>query len=591
MVATHPGPEAGPSPASVAGALARSQVMAGAQARPGAPTGGDDRQREHAAPPWLAARAAAAAVRAPAAAAAALAAAALGTAPAMAGHGRPRPGARAARPTAPATVKYYIVPPPGHGSVPTLYSIAAATLGNGSLFMEIFKLNKGRLQPNGQRLENPHSVEPGWILLLPPGASGPGVHSGPLPTAAKATSRVAHRRRPARQATAAASPAAASAGYGSATIAETVIGGALLVFAVAGLGLVLRRRRRAGGGRPAQPPRARRRPRQRLGRWLAADAAGPQAGRRWTPATRTRPASDPGRPVGAPAYQGRPAGGDGQDWPYPDHPSWPARRRRPPAHPGPPELARHRPRPAGHRRPRELAYRHRLDADRPGWPYPDHPSWPASDLGRPLTGDDYPSWPAADPGGGWAGPGGPAARPGGPPPGRGRPATAGTAGPAPAPAVHHDPTPRQPVAQVPPARGRHVRVPAGYARHPAPADDTPQRWSAQLARTTGPIPQTYYDLAFGDGRLQVMLTETPGAGQGWAGRRPQRNLLQLHQRWRTGQQGARRVGAPGTSATPTPSGWRSGSSRTPTSRRPRYGGRPPRRPPRSARPRKRRPPR
>jgi len=74
---------------------------------------------------------------------------------------------------APAKVKYYVVPPPGHGSVPTLYSIAAATLGNGSLFMEIFNLNKGRLQPNGQRLENPHSVEPGWILLLPPGASGP----------------------------------------------------------------------------------------------------------------------------------------------------------------------------------------------------------------------------------------------------------------------------------------------------------------------------------------------------------------------------------------------------------------------------------
>ena len=74
--------------------------------------------------------------------------------------------------------------------MPTLYSIAAATLGNGSLYTEIFKLNKGRLQPNGQRLENPHSVEPGWILLLPPGASGPGVQSGPLAAVARATSRV-----------------------------------------------------------------------------------------------------------------------------------------------------------------------------------------------------------------------------------------------------------------------------------------------------------------------------------------------------------------------------------------------------------------
>ena len=147
-----------------------------------------------------------------------------------------------------AKVKYYVVPPSSHGSVPTLYSIAAATLGNGSLFMEIFNLNKGRLQPNGQRLEDPHSVEPGWILLLPPDASGPGVHFGPLPTAAKATAQVVHRHPHRSQATATARAAAAGAGYGSGTLVETVIGGALLVFAAAGLGLVVRRRRRTGGG-------------------------------------------------------------------------------------------------------------------------------------------------------------------------------------------------------------------------------------------------------------------------------------------------------------------------------------------------------
>jgi hypothetical protein len=76
--------------------------------------------------------------------------------------------------------------------------------------------------------------------------------------------------------------------------------------------------------------------------------------------------------------------------------------------------------------------------------------------------------------------------------------------------MHQDAVPGQAVAQVPPPRGRHVRVAA------ASADGTPQRWSAQLARTTGPIPQTYYDLAFGDGRLQVVLTEPPDATQGWA---------------------------------------------------------------------------
>ena len=83
--------------------------------------------------------------------------------------------------------------------------------------------------------------------------------------------------------------------------------------------------------------------------------------------------------------------------------------------------------------------------------------------------------------------------------------------------------------QVPAARGRHVRVPVGYSGRPGPdgsGDDTQQRWSAQLARTTGPIPQTYYDLAFGDGRLQVMLTETQGADQGWGGPATT-NVLQL----------------------------------------------------------------
>ena len=166
--------------------------------------------------------------------------------PAVAAAQAPRQAAAAS-----AKVKYYVVPPPGHGSVPTLYSIAAATLGNGGLFMEIFNLNKGRLQPNGQRLENPHSVEPGWILLLPPGASGPGVHFGPLPAMAKATSRVVHQHSRSSQATAA-SPAAAGAGYGSGTLAETVIGGALLVFAAAGLGLVRAQAPPAGRWRP--PP-------------------------------------------------------------------------------------------------------------------------------------------------------------------------------------------------------------------------------------------------------------------------------------------------------------------------------------------------
>ena len=458
--------------------------------------------------------------------------------------------------------------------MPTLYSIAAATLGNGSLFMEIFNLNKGRLQPNGQRLEDPHSVEAGWILLLPPDASGPGVHFGPLPTAAKATAQVVHRHPHRSQATAAARAAAAGAGYGSGTLVETVIGGALLVFAAAGLGLVVRRRRRPGGGTrsgsgrragsrsrrpgPRSPEPAEAIPDDPGGDWirsLATDTPGsavgpggaaPGGGGPGQPYADHSgwPASDPGRPVAATdgygrsaAEYGRSAAGDSQDWAYPDHPSWPANS------PGGVLTPDHPSWPASDLGPPIGAaadYGRAGGPDRPGWAYPDHPSWPASDVGRPLTDDDYPSWPASDPGGGWAGPGGPAARPGGPPPGGGAglPQRERLSAAA-APTVHHDPAPRQPVPQVPPARGRHVRAPVGYAGRPGPggpADDAQQRWSAQLARTTGPIPQTYYDLAFGDGRFQVVLTEPPGANQGW-GEPAATSVLQLTGP-DTGQQGA-----------------------------------------------------
>jgi len=496
--------------------------------------------------PRLAARGAAAAARTPAAAAAiTVALAVLGAGPAVAAA-RASIQAPASAAAAPAKVKYYIVPPPGHGSVPTLFSIAAATLGNGSLFMEIFNLNKGRLQPNGQRLENPHSVEPGWILLLPPDASGPGVHFGPLPTAAKATSRVVHRHSRRGQATAPASAAAASApAGGSAAIAEPVIGGALLAFAVAGLGLLLRRRRRAVGGRRRPPTHAR--AQGPGGDWAGGPGTGPHAAagpRGRAPGTGgpdwpygdhpSWPASDPGRPAGATGY-GRTTGSDGPDWPYPDHPSWPANasgRPLTPDHPSWPasDLGRPVGATAGYGRP--------ADTGRPGRPYPDHPSWPASDPGRPVADDDYPSWPATDPGGGRAGPGAPQTRPGGPPPrgGAGLPRRE-RLGAAPAPAVHHDPGTGRALAQVPPPRGRHVRVPAGYAGPGGSAEETPQRWSAQLARTTGPIPQTYYDLAFGDGRLQVVLTEPPGADQGWTGP-GSTNMLQLTTGADTGQQGA-----------------------------------------------------
>jgi hypothetical protein len=86
--------------------------------------------------------------------------------------------------TPPATtelVKFYIVGDPGNGQREYLFQIAVKTLGNGHRYLEIFTLNKGRLQPDGQRMVDPAVINPGWILRLPSDATGPGVQQGAMP--------------------------------------------------------------------------------------------------------------------------------------------------------------------------------------------------------------------------------------------------------------------------------------------------------------------------------------------------------------------------------------------------------------------------
>jgi hypothetical protein len=118
-------------------------------------------------------------------AAAALAALWAGPAASASTHPRSRASATASHRATTAShrgwVKYYIVPPPKNGFQEFLYQIALETLGNGNLYPEIFQLNKGRPQPGGGALEDPTSILPGWILVLPASASGPGVRYGPLP--------------------------------------------------------------------------------------------------------------------------------------------------------------------------------------------------------------------------------------------------------------------------------------------------------------------------------------------------------------------------------------------------------------------------
>jgi hypothetical protein len=222
---------------------------------------------------------------------------------------------RAASPS-PARVKFYVVPPPGNGHAESLFTIAAETLGDGGEYMEIFSLNKGRLQPNGGRLTNPRIIEPGWILQLPADAAGPGVHFGPLPVV---TPTVSHR--PSRP-----------GGTGSAI----VISGVLLAFVVTGLTVRLIRRR-AGRGLRRRPMHAR--------------TPGPRAtyGAGRSPTTRlTRPKPDQGWQLSRDCDPGRPPPDDDRPgWPHPRDPSpgWqsPADGSGPPPTPAPPQQAPVRP--------------------------------------------------------------------------------------------------------------------------------------------------------------------------------------------------------------------------------------------------------
>ena len=77
-------------------------------------------------------------------------------------------------------VKYYIVGARVNGRPEYLFEIAAKTLGDGGRYLEIFRLNEGRLQPDGRYVEDPAVIEPGWTLILPPDASGPAVLVGLL---------------------------------------------------------------------------------------------------------------------------------------------------------------------------------------------------------------------------------------------------------------------------------------------------------------------------------------------------------------------------------------------------------------------------
>jgi len=134
-------------------------------------------------------------------------------------------------------VKYYVVAERADGRREFLFDIAARTLGDGNRFPEIFALNEGRPQPDGQRLVDPTVLNAGWYLLLPSDASGPDVREGALPAFAPAPS-----------------PPPADAGGGRAGVVAALAGAAAVL--LVGAALALRRRSRRADPRATPPPRA-----------------------------------------------------------------------------------------------------------------------------------------------------------------------------------------------------------------------------------------------------------------------------------------------------------------------------------------------
>ena len=161
---------------------------------------------------------------APSAAAVSRDAAASGQAPAGAAAGTALAGGRMIRldaalragqeePTSPAYALYTVQPGDN------LWDIALTHLGNGEDWHQIFALNAGLLQPDGERLVLPSLIQPGWILRLAVAAPAPATAPGgnghlpgppaPVPPAAGRTPRPEPSAAPHRPVRHALSPAPA----------------------------------------------------------------------------------------------------------------------------------------------------------------------------------------------------------------------------------------------------------------------------------------------------------------------------------------------------------------------------------------------
>jgi hypothetical protein len=71
----------------------------------------------------------------------------------------------------------YLVEPPVGRFHESLWEIAQNHLGDGRRYREIFELNSDRVQPDGSKLTIASLIRPGWVLLMPKDAHGPGIQA------------------------------------------------------------------------------------------------------------------------------------------------------------------------------------------------------------------------------------------------------------------------------------------------------------------------------------------------------------------------------------------------------------------------------
>jgi hypothetical protein len=108
--------------------------------------------------------------------------------------------------------KIYVVQPPRGRHHDSLWDIADRCLGDGRRYKEIFELNKGRLQPDGDALRRESLIRPGWVLRMP--ADAVNVEVLPAPRPAERAPDAPHGSQPGGDDDSAADAAAGDAGDG-----------------------------------------------------------------------------------------------------------------------------------------------------------------------------------------------------------------------------------------------------------------------------------------------------------------------------------------------------------------------------------------